>query len=211
MASNLKGWIGFLVVTIIIIGGAFGTSHILKTQTSGSSISSISAQNFNGYYDAANQTFVSNVTATSVSANFTITIASTSASGGMNISVIAPSIENLSAYNATYAVLYNKIYNDSVNRTINSGVTLNASINASLAANASKLAATYANQNLTYSLFPSFFKDVTFTAGKYVLNLTVQFNSTALGLMTTGQSLYAVINAAVGSDSTNGFILFTKT
>lgn len=210
MASNLKGWIGFLVITVIIIGGAFGTSHIIKTSTAGTSISGISATGFNGYYDSGNQTFVTNVSQSSVSANFSVSIKLAASTGGLNISIIAPSIENLSAYNATFATLYNQIYNESVNQTISSGITLNATINASLAENATRLASTYTNQNLTYSLFQSIYKDVTYTGGAYTLNFTVQFNATALSIMTKGQSLYAVINAAAGSDSANGIIMFTK-
>lgn len=211
MASNLKGWIGFLVVTVIIIGGAFGTSHILPSQKTGAQITGISASGANGFYDANNTTYVLNVTSTTVTANFTVGISSTVVSGPLNISVVPPSIENMSAYNATFTALYNKIYNASVNATVNSGVTLNSTINASLAANATSLAATYANQNLTYNLFTPVFKDVTYTGGKYSFNLTLSFNATALSILAPGQTLYAMINAATGAYSANGFLQFTKT
>lgn len=210
MASNLKGWIGFVVVAIIITGGAFGTSHILKTSTTGTEISGMSAHGIAGYYNSTNQTYVANVSQNAISANFTVSIKLTQASGGLNISVIAPSILNQSAYNATFSSFYNKIYNESVNQTVSSGVKLNASINASLAENATRLASIYANQNLTYELFPSEFTNVQYSGGLYTLNLTVNFNETALSLMKPGQSLFAVINAAAGSSSANAFVMFTK-
>ncbi len=210
MASNLKGWIGFLVITVIIIGGAFGTSHILKTSTAGTSISGITASGVNGYYDSANQTFLANVTQSTSNVTFSISMKLTSATGALNISVVSPAIENLSAFNTTFTALYNKIYNDSVNETLKNGGTLNATVNASLAENATRLATTYANQNLTYSLFPSFSKDVSFTGGAYVFNLTVQLNATALSLMASGQQLSAVVNAAAGSSSANAVIVFSK-
>lgn len=210
MASNLKGWIGFLVITIILIGGAFGASHVLPKQTAGASISGISAVGVNGYYDSPNATYVVNVTDSTVNANFSIGVTSTVASGALNVSVVPPSIENVSAYNATYSALYNKIYNESVNATVNSGIKLNSSINASLAANASRLAATYANQNLTYNLFSPVFQGVTYSGGKYTFNLNITLNATALKLMKTGQVLYAMINMATGPYSANGFLLFTK-
>ncbi len=210
MASNLKGWIGFLIITIIIIGGAFGTSHVLKTSTSGTSIAGVTATGVNGYYDSSNQTFFANVTQSTTNVTFSINVKLVSSSGALNISTVAPNIENVSAYNATYTLLFNKIYNESVNQTLKSGGTLNATVNASLTENASRLAATYATQNLTYSLFPSFSKDVSYTGGAYTFNLTVQLNSTALSLMSSGQQIYAVVNAAAGSSSANAVIVFTK-
>ena len=210
MPSNLKGWIGFLVITIIIIGGAFGTSHILKTSTSGTAISGITASGVNGYYDSANQTYVANVTQSTSNVTFSISMTLTSASGALNISVVSPAIENLSAFNSTFTTLYNKIYNDSVNQTLKNGGTLNATVNASLAENATILATTYAHQNLTYSMFPSFSKDVSFTGGVYTFNLTVELNATAFSLITSGQQLSAVVNAAVGSSSANAIIVFSK-
>lgn len=210
MASNLKGWIGFAIVAILIIGGAFGTSHIIKTSTAGTEITNMTAQGVNGYYLAANQTYVANITQSTSTVNFTVSIKLAAASGPLNISVIAPAIENLSAYNTTFNAIYNKIYNESLNATVNSGVTLNASINASLAANATRLASTYANQNLTYNLFPSQSLNVNYSGGVYTLNLTLTLNATAISIMAPGQSLNAVINAAAGPDSANAFITFTK-
>lgn len=210
MASNLKGWIGFVVVAIIIIGGAFGTSHIIKTTTNGTQISGMTAEGVAGYYNSTNQTYVANVSQSTTGANFTVSVKLALPAGPLNISVIAPTIQNLSAYNSTFSAIYNKIYNESVNQTISSGVKLNASINASLAENATRLASIYTNQNLTYSLFPSVFTNVQYTGGTYTLNLTIEFNATALSLMKPGQSLFAVINAAAGSSSANAFVMFTK-
>lgn len=210
MTSNLKGWIGFAVVTIIILGGAFGTSHILKTSSKGTSINGITATGVSGYYDSSNQTFIANVTQSTASANFTFNIGLTSSTGALNISVVAPSIENLTAFNSTFSAIYNQVYNQSVNQTLNSGGTLNATVNASLAQNATSLATTYTNQNLTYSLFPSVSENVTFTGGAYSYTLSVTLNSTAISLMTKGESLTAVVNAANGADSANGIIQFIK-
>lgn len=210
MASNLKGWVGFAVISIIIIGGAFGTSHILKTTTSGTSISGISATGVNGYYISSNQTYVANVSQSTTTASFTIGISMSIASGALNISVIPPSLENFTAYNSTFTAIYNKVYNESVNQTLKSGGSLNATVNASLAANATRLATTYANQNLTYSLFQSITKNVTFTGGVYSYNFTVTLNSTALSLMKKGESISAVVNAANGAKSAIAEILFTK-
>lgn len=210
MASNLKGWIGFAVIAVIIIGGAFGTSHILKTSTQGTSISGISASGVNGYYNSGNSTYIANVTQSSSTANFSVSIKLTTSSGDLNLSVVSPSIENMSAFNATFTSIYNKVYNQSVNQTLKAGGTLNSTVNATLAENATKTATTYANQNVTYSLFPSVAKNVTFSGGVYTFDFSVSLNSTALNLMTKGQSLFAVINAAVGSDTANADIQFTK-
>lgn len=210
-SSNLKGWIGFLVITILIIGGVMTAHQILPSKAGGATISGISSSDTSGYYISANQTFVANISDSSTSATFVISISSPVASAGMNISVVAPAIENMSAYNATYTTLYNQIYNSTVNATIASGTTLNSSINASIAQNASRLAATYTNQNLTYNLFPSVFENITsYSGGVYKYNLTVNFNATAVGLMSKGQSLHAIFNAATGPISVNGFITFRK-
>ena len=210
MASNIKGWIGFLVITVIIIGGAFGTSHLISTKASGTSITGITSTGASGFYNGANQTYTANVTDSTTNISFSMTIAATTASGGMNLTVVAPAIQNISAYNSTYTALYNKIYNESVNQTVKSGVTLNDSINASLAENASRLASYYTDQNITFPLFHSFTKNVAYTGGRYVFNFTLELNATAIKLMTKGQSMFVVINAAVGPDSANGFILITK-
>lgn len=210
MASNLKGWIGFAIITVIIIGGAFGTSHILKTSNATTAIQGISASGVNGYYKSGNQTYVANITQSTTTVSFSVSISLVAATGPLNISVVSPSIENFTAYNNTFSALYNKIYNESVNNTLSSGGSLNATVNATLAANATRLASIYTNQNLTYSLFPSVSDDVTYTGGAYTYNLTVTLNSTAVGLMKSGESLPAVINAAAGAHSAIATIQFVK-
>lgn len=210
MASNLKGWIGFAIITVIIIGGAFGTSHILPASKAGTSIQGITATGVNGYYQSSNQTFIANVTQSTSNVSFSISFALVPATGALNISVVSPSIENFSAYNATFSAFYNKIYNESVNSTVSSGGTLNATVNASLAENATRLASIYTNQNLTYSIFPSISKDVTYTGGAYTYNLTLSLNSTAIGLMKSGDALTAIVNAATGPTSAIANIQFVK-
>ncbi len=210
MASNLKGWIGFAIIAVIIIGGAFGTSHILKTSNAATTVQGITATGINGYFQGSNQTFIANVTQSTTNVSFSISFALVAASGPLNITVVAPSIVNSSAYNATFTAFYNKIYNESVNNTISSGGTLNATVNASLAENATRLASLYANQNLTYSLFQSVSKDVTYTGGAYTYNLTLSLNSTAIKLMKSGEILTAVVNGATGADSAIASIQFTK-
>ena len=210
MASNLKGWIGFAIIAVIIIGGAFGTSHILKTSSAATTVQGITATGVNGYYQSGNQTFIANVSQSTTNVSFSISFSLVAATGPLNLTVVSPSIENFTAYNATFNAFYNKIYNESVNNTISSGGTLNATVNASLAENATRLAGIYTNQNLTYSLFPSISEDVTYTGGAYTYNLTVSLNSTAIGLMKSGETLTAVINAATGPDSAIATIQFVK-
>lgn len=210
MASNLKGWIGFAIIAVIIIGGAFGTSHILKTSSANTTVQGITATGVNGYYQSGNQTFIANVSQSTTNVSFSISFSLVAATGPMNLTVVSPSIENFSAYNATFNTFYNTIYNESVNNTISSGGTLNATVNASLAENATRLAGIYTNQNLTYSLFPSVSEDVTYTGGAYTYNLTVSLNSTAIGLMKSGETLTAIINAATGPDSAIATIQFVK-
>ena len=209
-SSNIKGWIGFLVITVVIIGGAFGTSHIISSKASGTAITGITSSGVSGYYNASNQTYTANVTDTTTNVSFSMTITATTPSGGMNLTVIAPAVQNLSAYNSTYNATYTQVYSELQNQTVKSGTALNSSVNSSIAQNASRLAATYTNQNITYQVFHSFTKNVTYTGGKYTFNFTVKLNATALKLMTKGQSLFMVINAAVGADSSNGFILLSK-
>ncbi len=209
-SSNIKGWIGFLVLTVLIIGGAFGTSHIISSKASGTAVTGITSSGVSGYYNASNQTYTANVTDSTTNVSFSMTITATTASGGMNLTVIAPAVQNLSAYNSTYNVTYTQVYNQLVNQTLKSGITLNSSVNSSIVQNASRLATTYTYQNITYQLFHSFTKNVTYTGGKYTFNFSVELNATALKLMTKGQGLFVVINAAAGADSSNGFILLTK-
>ncbi len=210
MASNMKGWIGFLVITVIIIGGAFGTSQLIPTQASGTSIKGIASSGGSGFYNASNQTYTANVSDTTTNISFTMTITDTTASGAMNLTVIAPNVLNLSAYNSTYSAIYDKLYNQTLNQTEKSGITLNSSVNSSIAQNVSRQAESYTYQNITYQMFQSFTKNVTYSGGQYEFNFTLQLNTTALKLMVTGQSLFVVINAAAGSDSSNGFILLSK-
>ena len=60
MNGNVKGWIGFLVLVIIVIGGAFGTSHILPSKISALSVTSVSS-NVKGDFIASNATYYVNL------------------------------------------------------------------------------------------------------------------------------------------------------
>lgn len=210
MASNIKGWIGFLIITVVIIGGAFGTSHIMPTKATGTSIAGITSSGVSGFYNASNQTYTANISDSTTDVTFTMTIAATTPSGGMNLTVIAPAVINVSAYNSTYNVIYSNLYNQTVNQTEKSGITLNSSVNSSIAQNVSRLAESYTYQNITFPMFQSFTKNVTYTGGKYKFNFTLDLNATAIKLMAKGQNLFVNINAASGADSANGFILLTK-
>ena len=210
MASNIKGWIGFLVIAVVIIGGALGTSQLIPSQASGTSIKGITSSGGSGFYNASNQTYTANVSDTTTNLSFNMTIASTTASGAMNLTVIAPAVVNLSAYNSTYNAIYSKLYNQTLNQTEKSGTTLNSSVNSSIAANVSSLSQSYTYQNITYPLFHSFTKNVTYSGGVYKFSFTLQLNATALKLMATGQTLFVVINAAAGPYSSNGFILLSQ-
>ncbi len=210
MASNMKGWIGFLVIAVIIIGGAFGTNHLLPSKSSGTTITGITSNAVSGFYNASNQTFTVNVSDSTSNVNFTVSVVATTSSGAINITVEAPALQNLSAYNSTFNRIYNLTYNETKNATLQSGATLNSSVNQSIVENATRLAETYTNQNITYPLFQSFTKDTHYTGGKYTFNFTAQLNATALSLMSKGQNLFVTINAATGATSANGNILIVK-
>lgn len=209
-SSNIKGWIGFLVITVIIIGGVMTAHQVLPSKVSGTAITGITATGVGGFYNASNQTFTANVSDSTTNVNFTMSITASTVSGPMNLTVVAPSVQNASAYNSTYHEIYYKLYNQTVNETVKAGITLNDSVNNSIAQNVSRLASTYTYQNITYQVFPSFTKNVTYAGGKYTFNFSVSLNATAIKLMSKGESLYVVINAAAGPDSSNGFILITK-
>ncbi len=211
MASNIKGWIGFLVIAVIIIGGAFGTNHLLPSKASGTTITGITSNAASGFYNASNQSYTVNVSDSTSNVTFAVSILATIPSGAINITVEAPSLQNLSAYNSTFDRIYNITYNQTKNATLQSGATLNSSVNKSIAENATRLAETYTNQNITFHLFQSFTKNTQYTGGKYTFNFTAQLNATALKLMSKGQILFVTINAATGPTSANGNIFFVKT
>lgn len=210
MASNIKGWIGFLVITVIIIGGVMTAHQVLPSKVTGTAITGISASGVNGFYNSSNQTFTANVSDSTSNVTFTMTISSSAASGSMNLTVVAPAVQNISAYNSTYHEIYSKLYNQTVNSTVSSGTVLNASVNKSIAENVSRLASTYTYQNITYQVFKSFTENVTYSGGSYTFNFTRTLNATAIKLMAKGEGLFVVMNAAAGPNSSNGFILLTK-
>ncbi len=209
MNSNIKGWIGFAIVAFLIIGGAFGTSHILPTTASGISVSNITSSN-GGNYVANNQTYVVNVSDTSTSENFTVSMTSTVASGSLNVSIIPPTLLNSTLFNLTYNTMYNKLYNQSVNKTEKAGITLNNSVNQSIKQNASANATVYAYQNASINLFLPIYLNTTFAGGTHSFNISISLNSSALKLLNRNEVLFATINLASGPDVANGNIMFVK-
>ncbi|MCL5782967.1 MAG: hypothetical protein M1476_03545 [Candidatus Thermoplasmatota archaeon] len=209
MNSNTKGWIGFAIVAVLIIGGAFGTSHILPTSTTGISISNIASSN-GGNYVANNQTYVVNVSDSSSGDNFTVSMTSTVASGSLNVSIISQALLNSTLFNLTYNTMYNKLYNQSVNSTEKAGITLNNSVNQSIKQNASANATVYAYQNATINLFSPIYMNTTFTGGTHTFNISISLNSSALKLLNRNEVLFATINLASGPYVANGNIMFVK-
>ncbi|MFG1449337.1 MAG: hypothetical protein AAE983_01690 [Thermoplasmataceae archaeon] len=219
--NNLKGWIGFLIVVIIVIGGAFGTSHLIKSPTSAVSITSIgtnitSASDYNTTSSILNVSISPSTTSINVSVNFT----TTTPGAVVNYSVVSPSIFNQSSYdsfyNTSYAQLfhnYSQNFNSSYNKTYKgkSSYNLSKAYSSNLSAiqaNASSNASAEAYSNTTYSFITPFTSTFSEKAksSKGQITFNLKLNYTAISLMKKGQERFIKIDLYKGATGFIGYI-----
>ncbi len=194
MASNVKGWIGFLVLVIIVIGGAFGTSHILPSKASALTIKDMTSS-VSGQYVATNSTYYINLTSPASSITFNVTVSAPIASGNLTAVVIPPAILNQTLYNLTENATYSKLIAPPYNMT---------------AANATLNASTVAYEASTFNLFNETTVNTTLSKGAAVVTFTVSLNKTALSLMARGQTVLVSFTASALQYGVVGSILITK-
>jgi len=197
MPSSLKGWIAFVVVMIILLGGVFSWNHVFPAKASGITVTGISVSSnssFTGTYDASNATFYASVDNSSTSAYFTVTLVSSVSSGLLNISVQPGDVVNMAKFNSTY----DKIYKE-VNATVKNSTL------------ATTLATTYTYQNITYQLFQPFnVTGVSLSGGKAIFHFEISLNKTALENFMAGSISIAAININYSYYGGVGAIIFTK-
>ncbi len=194
MASNVKGWIGFLVLVIIVIGGAFGTSHILPSKVSALTIKDMNSS-IPGHYASSNSTYYLNLTSVPGSITFNVTVSAPVTSGNVTAVVIPPAILNQTLYNITENATYSKLIAAPYNMT-----PANATLNAS----------TVAYEASTFNLFNETTVNTTLSKGIAVITFTVSLNKTALSLMSRGQTVLASFTASALQYGVVGSILITK-
>ncbi len=198
MPSSLKGWIGFIVVMVILLGGVFSWNHVFPAKASGITVNGISVSSnssFSGSFDAANATFLVNVDNSSSTAYFTVNVVSSASSGPLNISIRPGYVVNISKFNTTFNSIYKK-----VNATVKNSTL------------ATSLATTYTYQNITYQLFaPMNITGVALSGGKAVFHFELTLNKTALANFSAGSQSIAAINIYYSYYGGVGAIIFTKT
>ena len=192
MNGNAKGWIGFLVLVIIVIGGAFGTSHILPSKISALSVTSVSS-NVKGDFIASNATYYVNLSGPVTSLSFNITVKAPVATGAVNATIIPPVLLNITQFNSTYNSTYAALIKQGESPS-----------------NATANATTVAYQDSTYVLFNNTYVNTSLKGGTATVSFTATLNSTALSLMKTGEPVIASFTAASGQYGVVGSIVVTK-
>ena len=192
MNGNVKGWIGFLVLVIIVIGGAFGTSHILPSKISALSVTSVSS-NVKGDFIASNATYYVNLSGPVTSLSFNITVKAPVATGAVNATIIPPVLLNITQFNSTYNSTYAALIKQGESPS-----------------NATANATTVAYQDSTYVLFNNTYVNTSLKGGTATVSFTATLNSTALSLMKTGEPVIASFTAASGQYGVVGSIVVTK-
>ncbi|MCL4444073.1 MAG: hypothetical protein M1464_00270 [Candidatus Thermoplasmatota archaeon] len=192
MNGNVKGWIGFLVLVIIVIGGAFGTSHILPSKASALSVTSISS-NVKGDFIASNSTYYVNLSNPVSSLSFNISVKAPVATGVVNATIIPPVLLNITQFNSTYNSTYAALIKQGESPS-----------------NATANATTFAYQDSTYVLFNNTYVNTSLKAGTATVSFTATLNSTALSLMKKGEPVIVSFTAASGQYGVVGSIVVTK-
>ena len=196
MPSNLKGWVAFIIVTIILLGGVFSWNHVFPAKASGITINGISVSSnstFSGTFDAANATFVTTIDNSSSTAYFTVTLVSSVSSGPLNISIRPGYVINMSKFNSTFANIFSKVNATVKNETL-----------------ATTLATTYTYQNITYALYkPINVTGISLSGGKATFHFSLLLNKTALDNFAAGDISVGAININYSSYGGVGAIVFT--
>lgn len=76
MESNVKGWIGFAIIFIIIIGGTASLPHVIKSSSDPIAITGITGPS-NSYFNVSDQTLVVNITGSTTSVDANVSFSST--------------------------------------------------------------------------------------------------------------------------------------
>lgn len=108
MESNVKGWIGYAVILIIIIGGTASLPHVIKSSSDPIAITGMTGPS-NSYFNASSQTLIVNITSstTTVDANVTFT----SSLSSLQMSVVPGTF----VFSNSTVVSVAKEYNASIN------------------------------------------------------------------------------------------------
>ncbi len=192
MNGNIKGWIGFLVLVIIVIGGAFGTSHVLPSKISALTVTSMSSD-VKGDFIQSNSTYYVNLSSPVSSISFNISVKAPVATGAVNATIIPPVLINMTEFNSTYNSTYAALIKQGENPS-----------------NATANATTAAYLNSTYVLFNNTYVNTSLKGGIATISFTAELNSTALALMKTGEPVIASFTAASGQYGVVGSIIVTK-
>ncbi|MCW6168931.1 MAG: hypothetical protein LVQ96_04640 [Thermoplasmatales archaeon] len=196
MPSSLKGWVAFIIVTLILLGGVFSWNHVFPAKASGITITGISASSnssFSGTFDAANATFMTTVDNSSSTAYFTVTLVSSVSSGPLNISIRPGYVINMSKFNSTFANIFSKVNATVKNTTL-----------------ATTLATTYTYQNITYALYqPINVTGISLSGGSATFHFSLSLNKTALENFAAGDISVGAININYSSYGDVGAIVFT--
>ena len=108
MESNVKGWIGYAIIFIIIIGGTASLPHVIKSSSNPIAITGITGPS-NSYYNTSTQTLVVNITGSTTSVNASVNF--TSSLTSLTLSVVPGSFQ----FSNSTIVSVAKSYNASIN------------------------------------------------------------------------------------------------
>jgi len=76
MESNVKGWIGFAVIFIIIVGGTASLPHVIKSSSDPIAITEITGPS-HSYFNVSDQTLVVNISSSTTSVHANVSFTST--------------------------------------------------------------------------------------------------------------------------------------
>ncbi|HLH85731.1 MAG TPA: hypothetical protein VKU79_02575 [Thermoplasmataceae archaeon] len=219
-SSNLKGWVGFLVVVIILFGLAFGTNAVLHLKSPGASVTGISADLSGGAFNASNVTYSASLPSGVSSIHVTVNFSTSVSSGTANATIISGAYFNQSEFNLLYPTInatlfreYSSNFNASYNASHKSGGNLSAAYSAnrtSIEQNATINATLYADENSTFQLFPEAYANVTYKGTTGSLSVDLALNTTVVDMIPKGTAIDIIITIYTGPYGANGFILLTK-
>ena len=84
MESNVKGWIGYAVILIIIIGGTASLPHVIKSSSNPIAITGMTGPS-NSYFNASSQTLIVNITSSTSTVDANVTFTSSLSSLQMSV------------------------------------------------------------------------------------------------------------------------------
>ena len=124
MESNVKGWIGYAIIFIIIIGGTASLPHVIKSSSDPIAITGITGPS-NSYYNSSSQTLVVNITGSTSTVNAKVSF--TSSLSTLTLAVVPGTFQ----FSNSTIVSVAKAYNASVNfaaKDIPIDLTLNSAV-----------------------------------------------------------------------------------